>query len=66
MAEFERMIMQVQNCNVLQVKSDEKEGYNALQIGAVNRKLKRASKAEVTLFFFSASSLLSPTPCQQP
>lgn len=41
------MCAQIESCHVLQVKTPEKEGYLALQIGAVDRRLKRAGRAEV-------------------
>jgi len=38
-------VLQVQDCHVLQIKTQEKEGYIAVQVGAGNVKLKRATKA---------------------
>merc|ERR1712195_211969 len=37
-------IVKVDNCQVSQVKTVEKEGYSALQLGAIDKKLKRANR----------------------
>ena len=46
--------LQVQHCQVVQVKTAEADGYDALQVGSGERKLKRVSKSMRHHFFKSA------------
>jgi len=39
-------VLKVDGCQVVQMKTDEKEGYNALQLGMCDKKLKRVNKSQ--------------------
>jgi len=67
-------VLQVHQCHVLQNKTQEKEGYTAVQVGAVNVKLKKARKSntmhcakfgvepkrKICEFMVSPDALISP------
>ena len=40
-------LIQAGPCDILQIKSEENDGYSAIQIGFEERKKKRATKAEI-------------------
>merc|ERR1711865_1230199 len=37
-------VIKIDNCIVSQVKTEDKEGYTALQLGAIDKKIKRTTK----------------------
>merc|ERR1711871_730480 len=43
-------VLKVDGCQVVQAKTSEKEGYNALQIGMSDKKMKRCRQPEISHF----------------
>ena len=51
-------VLQLDNCQVVQVKTDDLNGYTALQLGVGEAKLKRVNKALLGSFFTHLGSYL--------
>uniref|UniRef100_A0A6U5BUR3 Large ribosomal subunit protein uL3m n=1 Tax=Hemiselmis andersenii TaxID=464988 RepID=A0A6U5BUR3_HEMAN len=50
-------LIHITQCNVLQVKTPQRDGYSALQVGSIDKMPKRASRAEL---FHAASAGIPP------